>query len=303
MDYYYTINNTLEFKSLDYDMSYDSDLTHQTQKLNTNPNYTNGLTTGETCLNSEEMYQPHIPRRDNYMDVEEQAEDLGDMIKKIILTGNTKSELDVDDAILMTEEITEQMENFAMNDHPVNIFTNPMPIRQEPLDMSVLGIELTLRRDNFFKLFQVKLYNCMEYQINQYLRLVTGDETLSIEISQFVIKEVNKRIVAQNLEWSLGRVLIEDFSQICKIPISQEKNMRTLAKNREAIERFIELTGGQDRLFDFPLRCYIEMYLFSEDYANNHKQFVKEKCAHLNFRVYNIEYKKEIANYLNYFLS
>jgi hypothetical protein len=312
MDYNFDRVNSNELPNLDSNMFYtNNDTVYQFNKLNTSSNPTGNLTTGETCLNTEEMNQFHKPKRDIYWDVEKQDEgfeDLDDLIKKTFLTVNNKSEfeLEVEDDIHMTEN-TEQLEYHEpaeKDDSPVNIFSKPMPVKDEPIDMSVYGTELQLRRDNFFKLFHVKFYNCLEYQLNEYIYQVTGDPLLVIEISQYLIKEVNKRVVSASLEAALGKVLVKDFSTECKIPsISKYKTAKVLERNKHAIDRFNKITEGKDRLFEYPLKDYIEMYLTSQDYVNNHKLFVKEKFAHSNFRVYNIEYKKEIKNYLNYFLS
>jgi hypothetical protein len=286
--------------NLDYDMELNDLKLFEPDQCKLNDNLID-LLTGDTVCNSGDI-QPQIFKitqtRTDHCQVSEEDDFINSM-NRVYLTDYKPYELDPD--VEMREESNAEPEDI----HIIvpDLFSTPIYYPVEPIDMSVFGQELQLRRDNYFKLFQVKLYASLEKRINDYMQQRTG-EGMNIQFTQYIVKEVTKKTVVRFLQNPLQMALTIDYSSVCKINnISVEKMSKVLLSNIDNINKFTKKTGGTNSLFDEPLKYYVSCYMKSDDFKNDHRRFTAEKVAHSNFRQYNIEYKKEINNYLEYFLG
>jgi hypothetical protein len=134
------------------------------------------------------------------------------------------------------------------------------------------------------------------------MRGITGNDDLKIKFTQPTIKEAKIEIVSSVLRMKLKDVLLNDFWQKCKIKVSIKSVIKTISKNRNTIKRFKTLTKGKNPLFDITLReCLSKYSNNSDDYLNDHKNFIKENYLLSNFLDYKREWKNLVEGYLQYY--
>jgi hypothetical protein len=113
----------------------------------------------------------------------------------------------------------------------------------------------------------------------------------------------NHKWIPQSIEDLNSYIQFDSFLYTDGLKNFSQFNIALYSDGSIEMSKFIETRRLTVAFILLKIKLFKSLLLTFEHYTNKYKMPVKEKFAHSNFKDYSIEYKVEIRNYLNYFLS